>query len=284
MIDEVMKMKKLYFYSVLLTISMAFLWAGCSEIKENIPVATSSNVHGEGIVKRGAPDHHSVLIKNQKYDMKPCTACHATDYKGGIIGANASCVGCHSQPKGPEACNTCHGSYRNPTIIAPTANGAHNVHLYASVLGKKVNCVECHTVPATYYAAGHIDNPDDPAEIVFGGTLAKKATNGGLIVPVPTYSTANGCANTYCHGTFKNGNLTNTVKWTDKINCGSCHGDPATGNPLPKLPHIQGAFANNCATCHNTVKYDAATVSWTVDSLHLHIDGKLRSFGTDKDF
>jgi hypothetical protein len=37
MIDEVMKMKKLYFYSVLLTISMAFLWAGCSDIKENIP-------------------------------------------------------------------------------------------------------------------------------------------------------------------------------------------------------------------------------------------------------
>ena len=31
-------MKKIYYYSALLTVSLAFLIAGCSEIKENIPV------------------------------------------------------------------------------------------------------------------------------------------------------------------------------------------------------------------------------------------------------
>ncbi|GAB1351174.1 hypothetical protein MASR1M107_33890 [Ignavibacteriales bacterium] len=214
-------MKKLYFYSVLLTVSLAFLMAGCSKLKDNIPAAPVVKAHSEGIVKRGAADHHAVLIKNQKYNMKPCTTCHGSDYKGGIIGAEASCLKCHTQPKGPEACNTCHGSCRDPSIIAPTTNGAHNVHLYANVQGKKVACNECHTVPASYYAAGHIDNPDDPAELNFG-TFTKTQSNktgttyfNALLptyTPVPTYSTTNGCSNNYCHGYFKNGNLTNAVK------------------------------------------------------------------------
>lgn len=289
-------MKKLYFYSVLLTVSLAFLMAGCSKLKDNIPAAPVVKAHSEGIVKRGAADHHAVLIKNQKYNLKPCTTCHGSDYKGGIIGAEASCLKCHTQPKGPEACNTCHGSYRDPSIIAPTTNGAHNVHLYANVQGKKVACNECHTVPASYYAAGHIDNPDDPAELNFG-TFTKTQSNktgttyfNALLptyTPVPTYSTTNGCSNNYCHGYFKNGNLTNAVKWTDGANgkkCGSCHGDPVTGNPLPKGTHIQGSFANNCTGCHNSTKYNATTNTWTVDSTRVHVDGKLRIFGNDVDY
>lgn len=289
-------MKKLYFYSALLTVSLAFLIAGCSDVKENIPVNTAAGAHGPGIVTRGATDHHSVLIKNAKYDMRSCVKCHAADYKGGIIGGVANCTRCHTQPKGPEACNTCHGSYRNPSIIAPTSNGAHNPHLYANVQGKVVACTECHTVPATYYAAGHIDNPDDPAEVIFGAFTKTQTNKVGTpnytatlptYTPNPSYATATGCANTYCHGYFKNGNQANVVKWTDGANgkkCGTCHGDPVTGNPLPGGTHVQGSFANNCFGCHNIGKFDAGTTTWTVDSTNVHVDGKLRLFGSDRDY
>ncbi|MBV6446108.1 MAG: CxxxxCH/CxxCH domain-containing protein [Ignavibacteriales bacterium] len=288
-------MKKIYFYSALLTVSVAFLIAGCSKINDNIPVNAQPVAHKPGYAEHGVPGNHAADIIAQKYILKSCTHCHGADYGGGIIGEAGNCRKCHSAPAGPEACYVCHGDYKNPTVYAPK-QGAHYPHLYTNSISLRSRCSSCHIYPTSYYAPGHIDNPDGKAEVTFG-SISKTVTNEPstanyrsdlpLFTPAPVFSETDGCSSTYCHGHFKNGNLTNVVKWTDGADgkkCGTCHGDPVTGNPKPKGTHPQGAFADDCSICHNTTTYNAANNTWKVDSTNVHVDGKLRYRGADIDF
>jgi predicted CxxxxCH...CXXCH cytochrome family protein len=302
---KVINMKKLYIYSLLVTFALAFLITGCSEMKSDLTVNSKPSAHPDGYTEKASSEFHGNVIVKANWSMDQCTKCHDAEYTGGLIGPAGSCFRCHNSAAGPEACNTCHGDFKNASIIAPIGtetdhpkrSGAHSPHLYAGILAKKVACTECHLVPAKFNSPGHIDNPDGSAEIAFGGTLAKTSTNKvgtpsytasqPTYTPVPVYTTADGCANVYCHGYFKNGNQTNKVKWTESTDgkkCGRCHGDPVTGNPLPKGNHFQGAAFYNCTVCHNSVKYTAATGTWKVDSTKLHIDGKLRNLGKDVDY
>jgi predicted CxxxxCH...CXXCH cytochrome family protein len=106
--------------------------------------------------------------------------------------------------------------------------------------------------------------------------LAATKTKGTTGEPV--YDPASGaCRNVYCHGNFSNGN-NYAAKWTGgavEAKCGSCHGDPATGNPLPKSPHPQ---MDNCSTCHAGV-VDAGR---NIIDPSKHINGKLNSFGGER--
>jgi predicted CxxxxCH...CXXCH cytochrome family protein len=163
------------------------------------------------------------------------------------------------------ACNTCHG---DSTSNAPPASldrststsvrgvGAHRSHLGTSAWHHEVRCDDCHVVPATLLAPGHIDT-DVPAEITWN-TLA--VADGAS----PTWDRTT-CSGVYCHGaTLLPGGTNRQPAWTtvdgSQAACGTCHSLPP-GGTHPAL--------TNCPTCHGGVIGPGGT--WTDPSLH--IDG-----------
>jgi predicted CxxxxCH...CXXCH cytochrome family protein len=134
-------------------------------------------------------------------------------------------------------------------------------HLYNTKWSAEVSCEECHIDFNGFDDPLHIGpNPDGIAEITFG-TLAKD-TNGGL-VPDPQWNRSNAtCSDSYCHGKFVQGNQSAAAIWTQSssVVCGSCHGDPNTLNPTPRLsngqfvpPHFSFMTQTSCYVCHGTV-------------------------------
>ena len=288
----------------------SLLIISCSDLREDIPAsAPELSLHKDGNTDPTSPNFHGNLVSDNKWDMKPCQQCHASNYSGGTAGA--SCLNCHKSPEGPEACNTCHGDFSDPTKIAPPRAlngailssergvGAHTKHLSENNLRAAIDCTECHTVPSSFLDPIHIDKSPG-AELVFGN-LTKQSTNVptgfnyqpglGNFNPNPSFDIAAGtCANTYCHGYFKNGNIDNIVAFTAQSQgsaCGSCHGDPTTGNPLPKTPSQGGVHPpnQNCALvyCHgDVVAIDSTTAQiYTFIDKTKHINGKLSFAGTE---
>jgi predicted CxxxxCH...CXXCH cytochrome family protein len=256
----------------------------------------SISVHAEGIIDPTSENFHGNYIKNNQWNMIPCQSCHAEDYSGGYV--SPTCLDCHTYVSGPENCTTCHGS---PTSNAPPRDingntstsergvGAHQIHLKGGDIGKSLACTECHSVPGGVYTPGHVDS-ELPAEILMNESRANIKTNDpstseydpglDLFEPNPTYYPADlTCSNTYCHGHFKNGNLTNAPVWTDPSTsaCGSCHGDGT--NPLPKTSAEGGSHpgSNNCSNCHGGV----VDVNQNIINSSKHIDGLLNLFGSD---
>ena len=282
----------------------------CSDLKEDISAsAPEIALHKDGIVNPSSPNFHGNLVANANWDMKQCQQCHASNYNGGTAGTSCYNSGCHNTPGGPEACNTCHGDFVNPLLVAPPRAlngailpsdrgvGAHTKHLSGNQIGKAVECTECHTLPNGYADPIHIDqNPG--AELVFGN-LANLSTNvpGGFnyqpslgnFNPSSTFDFNTGtCANSYCHGYFKNGNLTNIVSFTAQSNgsaCGTCHGDPATGNPLPLSVNQGGTHppTQNCELCHADV-VSVQGGNYTIIDKSKHINGKLNIFGNEETY
>lgn len=263
-------------------------------MRVDVKPAPEVGVHPEGITNPKSSNFHGVLIQNLNWKLSECQNCHAADYSGGITGE--SCLTCHTQPEGPEACNTCHGVFNNPGIIAPNI-GAHYKHLYTTVSGKIVECSTCHVVPTEFNSAGHIDDSKG-AEVNFS-SIALTETNESttqdydnnlpLFTPTPNYDSGNQtCGNIYCHGYFKNGNTENVVSFSAGSNgakCGSCHGDVATGNPLPKTSAEGGTHPNvtSCNACHSGV-VDLVNGNWVIIDPTKHINGLLNIFGQERDY
>ena len=143
--------------------------------------------------------------------------------------------------------SACHGADTNNApprsvsgVMATTARpvGAHQAHLVASPSWhRKVECGDCHVVPPSVDAPGHIDG-DNVAEVVFS------MRGGG------SASSWNGTSCTAaCHGKAAWGGSNPSPIWTrvdgSQSACGSCHGVP------PPAPHPAG---NNCAACHPTME------------------------------
>lgn len=186
------------------------------------------------------------------------------------------------------SCSTCHGDATvdvqpgdprsaPPTDVKgrlasnPTATGigAHQAHLVAGRLGVAVACAECHVVPTTLDAPGHMDGE---TEVTFG-PLARK---GGLS---PSYDPATQtCSNVYCHGDFPSSKATPpppAPTWNggdEAVACGSCH-----DLPPPPPAHVAvdvatqgcGSSTNPAITCH------PRAYSPTKVDPKLHIDGKI---------
>jgi predicted CxxxxCH...CXXCH cytochrome family protein len=159
------------------------------------------------------------------------------------------------------------------------------------VSGKKADCKECHAVPAAVSASGHIG--PSPAEVIFNGLLASLKTNNGAVAPNPSYNSVNGkCNNNYCHGYFKNGNLTNAPIWNvvdgSQKKCGSCHGNSITGSPKPVTgPHQFYADGDVCQDCHYVGNQPTAVYAggqWSITDKAHHINGTLSWFGTEQGF
>lgn len=263
-----MKLKHLYIISFLFIL----VW-GCSDLKTDIAEPEEVSFHKAGILDPASHEWHGDLIKNNNWNMQECQKCHSAKYSGGTTGS--SCLNCHTSSKGPEACNTCHGTFNGSNRIAPPRDlngntstsllsvGAHTSHLYENSIGNTIRCSSCHKFPQSVYAEGHIDNTPG-AEIVFGNLAVNTVYN----------SSTGTCANSYCHGNFefkksdaapenqfayisdKMIGSNKTVKWNKvdgtEAKCGSCHGLPPEG-------HIKVPM-NACVSCHPTVVDEAGNI------------------------
>ena len=142
-------------------------------------------------------------------------------------------------------CTSCHGSGDEPAPPLDTLGnddehlptvGAHRRHLRSGIMFRTGQCTDCHVVPETIDAPGHID--DAPAELVWG---AVPTTDGFL----PEYVDA--ACSVYCHGETLSGGEVTRPDWTPgaarQVYCGSCHGLP------PPLPHVQVPL-RTCGRCH----------------------------------
>jgi predicted CxxxxCH...CXXCH cytochrome family protein len=306
-------MNKLTFIISLLSLAFLMLTA-CSEMNKDLPSSPSVSIHKAGIKNPSSPDFHGKLISSTDWTMKECKQCHGANYQGGIITeASGNCLTCHTQPTGPEACNTCHGDFADPTKIAPPRAldgsissssrgvGAHVKHLYSSTSGKAVECNECHKVPTLFLSEGHFDST--PRSEVLFGELTKTQTNKPgttdydaslpLFTPNPSYNyDNNSCSNTYCHGYFKNGNVDFVVSFTagsEGAKCGTCHGDVNSSNPLaialPKISSQGGTHPNAtaCSNCHPGV-VSLVDGKYVITDPSKHINGKLNIFGAERDY
>jgi len=155
-------------------------------------------------------------------------------------------------------CSSCHGSEINAappvslsgaTVTTDLEVGAHQAH---------PECNECHIVPDTVDAPGHVDQL--PAEV----TWSDFSKTDGL-TPMWDRDLAT-CSNVYCHGSSLSGGTHTSPVWTvvdgTQKTCDSCHGYP------PPPPHLQ---LDDCSLCHaNTVSADGT----------INIAGKMHVNGT----
>ena len=168
-------------------------------------------------------------------------------------------------------CTSCHGSGTDPAPPVSTTGGAstsmigvgaHQSHLRSSSWRAPISCTECHIVPTSVSAVGHIDSAL-PAELTFGS----RAT-ADLASPRFTRATAT-CAGVYCHGeTLQPGGTNTTPMWTrvgaGEAACGTCHGLPPGGT------HTTIA---TCESCHAAVVGPGRVII----APSLHVDGVVQS-------
>jgi predicted CxxxxCH...CXXCH cytochrome family protein len=278
-------MKRQHRIFILTTLSLAVLLVSCSDLKKDLPTATSSGpqIHEQGWADASSANFHGAAIANSGYNLSSCKECHGSNYSGGSSGF--SCLPCHSKSGGPENCTVCHGGVNAapPTDLSGNTSrsfagvGTHQSHVLVSdSLGSVVACNECHQVPTSLSSPGHIDLTTG-AEVKFLGAVVTSPFAGS---GAPSYSHGTlKCTNTYCHGNFPNGNNITPV-WNDTSGvyraCGSCHGDPTKtgiGNKaLPKTAASGGTHPNNtqCSNCHPNVIDGNYKFKGT-----LHINGRL---------
>ena len=259
---------RIKYFLITLFIMSSFLLFNCSEVEEDISEPEElEGVHPDGFGKLGSANFHGVKLKANTWNMTGCIKCHGADYAGGIT--DYSCLDCHTNEAGPEACNTCHGSFADESRIAPPTDldnnietsakgvGAHTAHVYDNNFSLPISCGECHPGNdggSVNYVSAHIDGL--PAEMQFG-----EFASSGLTEPEYSFSNLN-CANTYCHGNFDFDGIVgnnynpvwNIVDGTEGA-CGTCHGViDAEGNLETPLPsgHFGNFTIDNCFTCHST--------------------------------
>lgn len=289
---------------ILVSLLLSF---GCSEIIDDITPSTDLTHHPEGFGDASSPNFHKFVFANNdwSFNLKECQSCHAADYNGGTVGV--SCLSCHTQSNGPEACNTCHGNFADPTFIAPPNDlegnsdsgskgvGAHFKHAYSNSLSTNIGCFECHqqTISDDKFVHAHISPP--PAKMEFG-----EFTNSDSLGLPPNYDFANlECSNTYCHGGFKfdKNSSANSWAYVDTLDyivgnnntpvwnsttgteaaCGTCHGQIINDEltPLP-VGHAGEHKLTDCASCHPGVVNSDGEI---IDKLK-HINKEINVFGS----
>ena len=172
-----------------------------------------------------------------------CSDCHGTviDATGTFIAPELHVNG--TVDLGDLGCSACHGQSGlgapPPDLAGSTATsapgvGAHSVHLQAAQTHGAVACGECHQVPSSVEAPGHID-ASRPADVVFGPLAGAEGSTPAFDADALT------CAGSYCHGSA-------TPVWNDPRSsseaCGTCHEVP------PPPPH---PASDQCGACHGEV-------------------------------
>lgn len=314
-----MKTTSLYYTLLLCVITGLLLIAGCSEVKDDfhMPPAAELEVHPKGFEDPEAADFHGIILRDKEWDWTGCQECHgeAPRFNGGKSGISCATAGCHvdreGRPKSVASCNTCHGDFQAAATdfvsFAPPRDlnkntettavgvGAHQIHLHGDISSTGVRCNECHVVPGGVFVENHL-TLSGPAKVMFGELASTDTRTVDMDANPPRYNpdaVSPTCENTYCHGNFSGGNNFSPV-WTivdgSQGRCGSCHGDPETGNPLPITtedggPHIPGVF--NCHVCHwqesgEPIARRLEDGSFVIEQKDLHIDGAIYITGSKR--
>lgn len=197
-----------------------------------------------------------------------CELCHtnATEDGGfvdktlhinGVIDVKiaADCSGCH----GSSATNAAPPKdTRGNSATTLVSVGAHQTHLAPS-FSRPVTCAECHAVPATVDAPGHINGT---TEVQLTGSVA----NG--FGSTASYNRQAATCAAYCHNpeiiAGPTGGDHLVPLWTlvdsSQKTCTSCHGMP------PSAPHVQ---RSDCDSCHQDM------VGSSITRPERHIDGRV---------
>jgi predicted CxxxxCH...CXXCH cytochrome family protein len=206
--------------------------------------------------------------------MADCGLCHPATAEGGTIAHPEKHVNGTLDVDLAQGCSACHGGPDNPAPPVDTNGGsattlvtigAHQAHVTAaSNLAAPLACDDCHVVPTSVDAPGHMD--PGPAEVAFGDLAA---ANGAT----PTWNRAQAtCSSTYCHGASLTlaGGSNKAPVWTTVNNtqdaCGTCHASATSGMTRP---HPVGAAGSTCATCHGTTMTDNSAFK----NKALHVNG-----------
>ena len=143
-------------------------------------------------------------------------------------------------------CSSCHGWALG---ISPPQNlkgecdrlldgvGSHAHMRRETIPAHQTACTNCHTVPLSTWAEGHIDG-DGVAEVLFNNLATMKGAQ-------PVWD-GERCSNVYCHGaTLEGGDYKDPV-WLDDSGdaskCGACH----------RLTDPEGNADADCHSCHPT--------------------------------
>jgi len=219
-----------------------------------------------------------------------CTDCHGAPPVNGKHPANKRCYRCHGQVLDSSftflqtnlhnngtvdysvGCSSCHGWNQG---VSPPQNlkgecgqgldgvGSHKAMRMSPTAVHQVACSNCHVVPLSTRAEGHIDG-DGRAEVVFSG-LAK----AGGAQPAWNGTT---CTNVYCHGATLIGGDYKDPAWKDTSGaasrCGACH----------RLADPDNNTAADCASCHpGTVASDRSILPFGD-----HLNGVIDTTGAKK--
>ncbi|HEX8910661.1 MAG TPA: CxxxxCH/CxxCH domain-containing protein [Anaeromyxobacteraceae bacterium] len=169
----------------------------------------------------------------------------------------ATCTRCHGDPASGNAAPP-----RSVAGLVDTALlgvGAHQAHLAAGPLRGPVACAECHVVPATVDAPGHMGKAY--AAVTFGAL----ATAGGAAA---SWDRVGATCTTYCHGVTLSGGTNVAPRWTQvdgtQAACGTCHGTPPGTGQHQRSEHLKP-----CGVCHTGY----STTSTTSVNAAVHLDG-----------
>ncbi|MBI5071128.1 MAG: CxxxxCH/CxxCH domain-containing protein [Deltaproteobacteria bacterium] len=171
-------------------------------------------------------------VKSEGAQALSCTRCHG----GQLVASDTTDPLIAAAPP-----RTVSGASTGPAV------GAHELHLAGHVADghafAAVPCRTCHQLPTS---VSH--PPQAQGRVTFSG-LALQASGGST--PSPTWN-GTSCSATYCHGAFPSGNAANAPVWGQAraSSCGTCHGDPATGDPRPAANHPALAAGASCGACH----------------------------------
>ncbi len=225
-------------------------------------------------VPAGCNDCHSPPIqgKHGKHpDNTRCYRCH-----GQVIDSSFAFLQTNLHNNGTVdyavGCSSCHGWNQG---ASPPQNlkgecgqgldgvGAHKFMRMSALPVHQVACSNCHIVPLSTWAAGHIDD-DGKAEVIFSG-LAK----AGGVQPVWNGTT---CKNVYCHGATLTGGNYKEPSWKDASGaaslCGACH----------RLTDPDNNTAADCSSCHpGTVAPDRSILPFGD-----HLNGVIDTTGAKK--
>ena len=274
---------------MLLLFGSLVLYYSCAEKRDPLSITA----HPEGWSSEQSSIFHGRMVLENNASTDNCKTCHGVDYEGGSSNVSCSSDLCHSEPDGPEACNTCHGNFSSSSSDtsswAPPENlygnlntssigvGAHQSHLVNNTwtTAYQQNCSLCHIEPNTLSSSGHIDDYPYQAEITFSSIASKSHVSN----PIWNHSNAT-CDNVYCHGAFVFNRDSSSNSWgytdqfmvgnnpqmnwtsvgTGQASCGSCHGLPPQGHTA----------ATTCNGCHPRV----VDGNFNIIDKNLHINGE----------
>ncbi len=185
-----------------------------------------------------------------------CDRCHAEAAPDGrsLVPGPLHADGIVEIGDGSGGCGACHGHGTDPTPSTP----AHLAHA-SPTLATPFACSECHRMPDTVVAAGHLDRTEG-AEVIFGPlALAREST--------PTIDASGTCEDVACHGAGLTSGSFTTPTWdaTDHHarTCGACHAAP------PPPPHANSTDCGNVA-CHGAIVGPGPSITEVGRALHVN--------------